>query len=117
MKKKKINVEIGQRIHIARELKHYTQETLAEKLDLTTQYLSDAERGVTGISVNTLMNICNVLDVSSDYILFGGEISSKDLDEIITKIKKMEIEEQTIISRAIDNVIDALNYNRESKSK
>jgi len=114
MTKKKINVEIGKRIHIARERNHYTQEVLSEKLDLTTQYLSDVERGASGISISTLIKLCKILNVSSDYILFGDS-KNKTLDENIRLIKRMSKAEQELINKAINTTIEALTIHEKNE--
>lgn len=61
------------RIRQAREALGYTREQFAEKLDVSVSYLAEVERGRTGISVKMLIKICNVLDLSADYVLFGDE--------------------------------------------
>ena len=61
------------RIRKAREEKGYTREKFAEKLDVSVSYLAELERGRTGISVKMLIKVCNVLGLSSDYVLFGEE--------------------------------------------
>ena len=61
------------RIRKAREDMGYTREQFAEKLDVSVSYLAELERGRTGISVKMLVKVCNVLGLSADYVLFGGE--------------------------------------------
>ncbi len=112
MSKNKIHVEIGKRINIARERSHYTQEVLAEKIDLSTQYLSDIERGATGMSIATLIKLCEALHVSSDYLLFG-ENGSKDVEENFLRVLRMSKEEQKIINQAINTTIQALTLHDE----
>lgn len=49
-----------------------TQSSLAEKLDYTTErQLQRIENGETSCSVDKLMEIAQILEVSTDYILFG----------------------------------------------
>lgn len=69
--KKEINIQIGEQIKTAREQAKLTQEQLAERVDVSPQYISDLERGVVGISIPTLKRVCITLGVSSDQILFG----------------------------------------------
>lgn len=70
--------EIGKRIRKQREYLGYTREAFAEKLDVTPKFCSDIELGLKGISVTTLCNLCHVLMLSSDYILFGSTESKID---------------------------------------
>ena len=112
MIKKKENIEIGKRIHIARERMGLTQEVLAEKLDLSTQYISDVERGASGISVPTLMGLCEILKISSDYILFGIT-ESDEVKASIRMVSYMSKDEQRLINNAINNTIEAINLHNE----
>lgn len=75
---KQINWEIGGRIASARHKAGLSQMKLAEYIDVNTQFISDVERGLSGVSIKTLRKICNVLEVSSDYILFGWVISDEE---------------------------------------
>ena len=50
---------------------------LAEKIEVSPQYISDLERGVVGIALPTLKKLCCVLGVSSDQILFGKQSSDR----------------------------------------
>ena len=67
---------IGKRIKSVRQERKYTQEFLAEKLNVSTQHISDIERGLNGMSIPALMEICKILDIDADYILFGVSKSS-----------------------------------------
>lgn len=69
------NKAIGRRIQQQRELKKYTRESFAEELSLTPTYIRDLESGKKGMSIKTLANVSKVLNVSMDYIIFGGELS------------------------------------------
>ena len=69
--KKEINIQIGEQIRLAREQAKLTQEQLAERIEVSPQYISDLERGVVGISIPTLKRACIALGTSSDRILFG----------------------------------------------
>ena len=69
--KKEINIQVGEQIKAARETAKITQEQLAEKIEVSPQFVSDAERGLVGVSLATLKRICVELSVSSDRILFG----------------------------------------------
>lgn len=75
--KKQINIEIGERIKSAREAAGMTQEQFAEQIDVSPQFVSDLERGVVGISIQTLKKVCTVLLVSSDELLFGAGTANR----------------------------------------
>ena len=72
IKVKNYNYEpIGKRIKSVRLERKYTQEYVAEKLDVSCQHISDIERGLNGMSVPALMEFCKVLEIDADYLLFG----------------------------------------------
>ena len=82
---------MGQRIKNARKEKRLTQEYLAERLDVSVQHISEIERGFSGLSVPSLMEICRILEVDSDYILFG--VSGESENPIQKILKKMSPEQ------------------------
>ena len=63
--------DMGMRIRAQRELLGYTREQLAEKLDVSTKFCSDIELGVKGVSIQTLAKLSDLLNLPTDYILFG----------------------------------------------
>ena len=82
--KKQINIESGERIKLAREDAGFTQEQLAEQVEVSPQYVSDLERGVVGVSIATLKRICISLHVSSDQLLFGNKSDEDDHSLLLT---------------------------------
>ena len=67
-----LNQSIGARIKDVRRKRNISQEDFAEKIGVCSgTHVSNIERGRSGISVSKLMNICKVLDVRADYLLFG----------------------------------------------
>ena len=69
--KKALNIQIGRRVRLARETAGLTQEELAERINVSIQFISDLERGVVGASLITYRNLCKAMHASSDYILLG----------------------------------------------
>ena len=59
---------IGRKIKLARSKSDYTQEQLAEKLSLSTRYISQLERGIAFGSATTITNICKALNINSDFL-------------------------------------------------
>ena len=70
--------EIGQRIMDRRKKLGLTQEVLAEKGDVTAQFVSYAEAGKRAMRPENLLKIATALEVSADYLL-TGDIIDKDL--------------------------------------
>jgi transcriptional regulator with XRE-family HTH domain len=64
------NTELGKRINIARKAKKISSEKLSEYIGKSSgSSIRSVERGATGISVEALVEICNVLEVSPEYLL------------------------------------------------
>ena len=61
--------EIGQRMIERRKKLGLTQEALAEKADVTAQFVSYAEAGKRAMRPENLMKIAEALSVSADYLL------------------------------------------------
>ena len=76
--RKNINLEVGRNIQTAREQAGYTQDALSERMGITPNHLSAIERGVSGISLETLSRLCRLLGVSADRILFGSSVADAD---------------------------------------
>ena len=65
---------VGKRIQKMRKSRNMTQCVLAEKLDSTKErQLQRIESGETACSVDKLMEIAQILEISTDYLLFGVE--------------------------------------------
>ena len=104
--KKEINVKIGNQIRIARESAGLTQDRFAEMVSLATKNVSDIERGVVGISVGTLVRICETLSISSDSILFG-ETSGNDAHSISDRLSNLPPEQFEIAADIINKLFEA----------
>lgn len=59
---------IGTRIQKARKDKGYTQDYVAEEIDKSVDTYRGIENGRSVGSLETLLNICNTLDITLDYI-------------------------------------------------
>lgn len=69
---------IGQRIKKIRKQKHFTQEKLAENLEVSPVYISQVENGKTKLSLEMLIRIANLLDTNPGYFITGVSYSAKD---------------------------------------
>ena len=78
-------IAIGKRITECRKMLGLTQEELAEKGDMTTQFVSYAESGKRVIRSENLLKLSKALEVSADFLL-TGEIVDKDMFIMLTKI-------------------------------
>lgn len=110
--KKALNIEIGKRIQISRERAGLTQEQLGEKIDRSTQFISTIERGVAGASLETVISLCDVLNVSSEWIL-RGRSPSASTETIAAKISSLSDAQIAAVERLTDDLLALLQITGE----
>ena len=110
--KKEINISIGEQVKCAREQAKLTQEQLAECIDVSPQDISDLERGVVGISIPTLKNLCTSLSISSDHILFPKR-AQNDATAIMEKLQLLSPKQFGLLSDIINAFILAIAVERK----
>lgn len=64
-----LSKRFGQVIRQAREIKHWSQEKLAEQANLNRSYLGEIERGVVTPSLVTMEKLAQALEVSLSDLL------------------------------------------------
>ena len=77
----------GQRLREQRQNQGLTMEQLAEKANLSTNFIGAIERGLKEPSLSTLISILNALDIPADVLLrdYVGTASHVTDDEICTR--------------------------------
>ena len=94
---------IGSHIRTARMRADLTQEQLSESIGVTSQYLSDLERGLVGTSISTLIKICRRLNVSSDFILFGESSPAYNGNPtLVEKVRSLPEPQAKVIEATVD---------------
>lgn len=63
------NMQFGNALRIQRVIKGYTQEYMAERLNLSQNSYSKLERGLTSLTVSRLYQIAEILGISIQDIL------------------------------------------------
>ncbi len=102
IKNKAILNTIGKRIQKARREKGYTQEYVAEKIEKSIDTYRGIENGRSVGSVESLINICNILDITLDYI-FSDLLNKKN--EILDNKLYNDFQELDIKDKELINVI------------
>ncbi|MCI9616726.1 MAG: helix-turn-helix transcriptional regulator [Eubacterium sp.] len=74
------NKEIGKRVRSVRMMNNLTQDNLGDMLGITGQAIQKIEAGENMITVNSLMILCETLDVTPDYILFDKPKTERDVE-------------------------------------
>ena len=86
-----MNTLLGQRIREQRKEKGWTIEQFAERVDLSTNYVGDLERGVKIPKLETFIRIVEVLDVSADVLIRDSVASASHVadDELCRKLSRL----------------------------
>ena len=84
---------IGERIKEARKNKGWSQEKLAEEIDVATAYLSRVERGGTAINLKRLGQISVALDIPMEELITGVikedyRYLNKEFDDLLKQCSK-----------------------------
>lgn len=96
---------IGERICSRRKQLRYTQERLAEEMNVSIQMVSNLERGNKAIKIENLIKISSILGVSTDYILFGRNTES-DVSNVNGKLSMLSDADLRLVEHMIDFCID-----------
>ena len=96
---------IGKSIKQARKRKKLSQETLAEIIDKSSSYISYIETGKKHLSLETLVDIANALEVSADELLsfnikFRHEVKS-EFSSILERCSTYEKKVITDVAKAL----------------
>lgn len=62
---------LGERLRNRRNALGYTQEYVAEQVDITPRYYQMLERGEKNVSLDTLILLSRTMNISIDFLLFG----------------------------------------------
>lgn len=99
---------IGKRIAFVRKERGLSQETLAELVDISTQYMSIIENDKKNMSVEVLTKIADVLNVTTDFIIYGRESSDENF-LINSIINTLSFKNKKHATKLIEVFADAVN--------
>ena len=109
--RKDLNVLVGANIKREREKAGFTQDQFSELLGIGSKSLSSIERGVVGVSLTTLLRICDILHISANVLLY--EKSRKnDVDSIALRLEQLSAEQFEIASNVMTNLIQAFSLEK-----
>jgi transcriptional regulator with XRE-family HTH domain len=118
--KAEADIQIGIRTKKIREDAGKTQEEFAEQLNVSSQYISDVERGVAGLSILVAIDIHKYYCVSCDWLLTGHS-QTNDISEIVEKLKYIDSNQLSLIEENINNILQMIaladKQSRQSKSE
>lgn len=86
MRKMDVKKSFGEKLKRLRKNKNYTQEQLAEMIDIDPRNLSRIEVGLSFVKAETLEKILSALDVTTEELFSNDHI--KNPDELLSDIHK-----------------------------
>ena len=84
-------------IRSKRRALNMSQEELAEKINKTTGFIGQIERGESLPSVDTLQNLVNCLGIDIKALLSNEDMPKSDFDTIYTLMLNMNEKKRTIL--------------------
>lgn len=105
--KKPQNVAMGQRFREAREAKGWTREQLAEKMDLSVQFIADLELGNSGIRLDRFAELCQLLNANAHNVLFGNVEQLPTLFHLETMLANRSTEDVQRVVAMLEAVVEA----------
>src|SRR5574343_245065 len=103
-------LNIGERITQLRKQQQLSQEELAKRVDVSRTIIGNYERNTNSPSIEILLKIAKVFNVSVDYLIGESNLSSFDKEALkrIEDIEKLDADTKQHLFFLIDNVIQ--NY-------
>lgn len=106
--RKELNVRIGANIKREREKAGFTQDQFSELLGIGSKSLSSIERGVVGVSLATLMKICDILHISANMLLYE-QTQENHLESMTLQLKMLSAEQFQIAANVMKNLMKAFS--------
>ena len=107
--------QMGKRVRSRRESLGLSREKLSEYLDVSPQFIADIEYGNKGISIKRFYLLCQVLDVTADYLLAGNVYSNETdresmlvCEEIMTRVQRCDTKQLEGIREIAENYADGV---------
>lgn len=103
--------EIGQRIRRFRKARGFSQEELAEKVDISVTHMSHIETGNTKLSLPVFIALSNALEVRTDELLSDHHLKARNaaIEAIIHTLETCSTQQIRIIEDILPAIKTALN--------
>lgn len=105
--RKPSTIKIGKNLQEIRKSNGYTQEKLAENIEVSVRYISDIEQNRAKPSYEVLIRICNLFQVSLDQIFseYLNVKENKSLEYSLAGYEKLSKDDK----KTIDHLITYFN--------
>ena len=94
-------VDLGKRVRARRTELNWTQEHLAQEIGVSTSFVGHIERGSRKASLETLVMLANVMEISTDDLLQGSLSAS---EELVKPVKKLTQNQWYVMRQVISTL-------------
>lgn len=101
-----------ERLRELRTQSDYSQQDLADKMGVTKQTISQYERGVRKPDMDTLTALCDIFNVSSDYLMGKSDVTVRLLNSDDLKRLNMSYQKQSDLAVHFDEHKLLKNYRK-----
>lgn len=100
---------LGINIKTARKKVHMTQEELAEKVDISTVFVSQIENANRKASLETVYKISKALNITIDDLLSDEKQKAiDDVDELLFLLQSRSDTEKKFVTEIVKNILEQL---------
>lgn len=95
-----LTISIGKRMTMRRKELGITQGEASERCGLSLQFYACIERGLKGVSADSVVKICNGLGISADYLL-TGKMQESEHERISKMLEGMDESQRKLIEEQV----------------
>lgn len=106
---------IGNRIQLRRKELGLKQYELAEQLDISNNHMSSIENGREKPSLEILLHICDLLNVTPDYLLLGNMHTDDISQDILASLRLCRQEDVKLARNFIELLVERNQSNWNQK--
>lgn len=113
------NVEIGNRMRQVRKSHNMSREQLAERAGVSSKFIYEIERGMKGMSAETVSKIAKALGETCDFLINGQDEEGDSREKVLNIIEQYDDKQVTALLHLLQAADDIHipNPRRRKKSK
>ena len=99
--------DLGRRVRARRMELNWTQERLAQEIGVSTSFIGHIERGSRKASIDTLVQLANAMEISTDKLLEGSLVVSNSL---IKPVKRLTEGQKHVMRQVITTLQEQMSH-------
>ena len=101
--------EMGNLIRVLRKSRGWSQEYLAEKVNVSPSFVSDVETGKSGMDTYLFFQLCTVLDTNPNRLLhFDVDLKDDELRHHYVEVSRLDDAKRDIVISTIKSMLNEL---------